>query len=200
MSPFKLLLATRNRDKVAEIKQALEDLDIEIISLTDIAGLPEVEEDQDSLMGNAIKKASIVSKVSGLPALADDTGLEVDALDGKPGVYSSRYAGANASYEDNVNRLLQKMGGVAPDRRVARFRCVMALAHNGKVETVEGCCEGTILTEKRGRKGFGYDPVFFVSQYGQTFAEMDLLQKNKISHRGLALAKMKALLRQKLHW
>ncbi len=198
MSHFKLLLATQNLDKVAEIKHALADLDVEIISLTDVAGLTEIDEDQDSLTGNAIKKASILSKASGLPALADDTGLEVDALNGKPGVYSSRYAGENATYDDNVSKLLQQMKDVPPPLRGARFRCVMALAHNGKIETVEGCCEGMILTEKRGQNGFGYDPVFFVPQYGQTFAEMNLQQKNKISHRGLALAKMRELLKQKL--
>jgi len=198
MSHFKLLLATRNTDKVTEIKQALKDLDLEIISLTDMTGLPEVEEDQDTLVGNAVKKASIISEASGLPALADDTGLEVDALGGKPGVHSSRFAGENASYDDNVNKLLQQMEGVDQKRRSARFRCVMALAQEGKAETVEGCCEGVILTHRRGRNGFGYDPVFLVPQAGQTFAEMDLLQKNAISHRGLALARMKELLTKKL--
>lgn len=193
-----LLLATRNPDKIKEIKQVLSHLPLEIISADDLKNLPEVVEDQPTLEGNAIKKATILSKSSALLSLADDTGLQVDALDGAPGVYSSRYAGEKATYDDNVTKLLTEMQGVAENRRTARFRCVMALVDGNKIETVEGVCEGIILEEKRGDKGFGYDPVFYTPVYGKSFAEISLEEKNKISHRGIALNKIRTLLETKL--
>jgi XTP/dITP diphosphohydrolase len=199
MSRPRLLLATRNADKVAEITHALDDFDIQIISLVEKDNLPTVDEDQDTLVGNAIKKASVLFTASGIPSLADDTGLEVDALNGEPGVYSSRYAGESASYEDNINKLLQLLENIPESRRTARFRCVMALASTVGIETVEGICNGTILADRRGENGFGYDPIFFIPQHDQTFAEMTLDQKNKISHRGIALAKMKEIIKVRLH-
>jgi XTP/dITP diphosphohydrolase len=192
-----LLLATRNSDKINEIKQVLSHLPLKIISADDLKNLPEVVEDQPTLEGNAIKKATILSKSSGLLSLADDTGLQVDAMDGAPGVYSSRYAGERATYDDNVTKLLKEMQGVAENRRTARFRCVMALVDGNKTETVEGVCEGIILKEKRGDKGFGYDPVFYTPVYGKSFAEISLEEKNKISHRGIALDKIRTLLQTK---
>ncbi|MBD3385030.1 XTP/dITP diphosphatase [candidate division KSB1 bacterium] len=192
-----LLLATRNPDKIKEIKQVLSHLPLKIISAVDLKNLPEVVEDQPTLKGNAIKKATTLSKSSALLSLADDTGLQVDALDGAPGVYSSRYAGERASYDDNVTKLLKEMQGVAENRRTARFRCVMALADGDKIETVEGVCEGLILKVKRGDKGFGYDPVFYTPVYNKSFAEISLEEKNKISHRGIALDKIRTLLETK---
>ncbi len=194
MTITKLLLATLNSDKVLEIKKAVKDLSIEILPASTFKNVPHVDEDKPTLEGNAIKKAVVLSKFTNLPALADDTGLEVDALDGAPGVYSSRYAGENAGYQDNVQKLLADLKGVPLHKRRARFRCVMALAVDDHVETVEGICEGQILEKQRGQHGFGYDPVFYIHKYDKTFAEMTVSEKNKISHRGVALVKIRQLL------
>ena len=196
---MKLLLATRNRDKVREIRSVLADLDVELICAADVPDLPEVEEDADTLEGNAIKKAMTLHKITGLPTLADDTGLEVEALGGAPGVYSSRYAGPDATYADNVQKLLQAMRDVPESRRQAQFRTVVAFAHDGNVETVEGICRGVITTEPRGSNNFGYDPVFYVPDLGKTMAEMTLEEKNRISHRGRALQEIKKRLAAYFH-
>ncbi|MBN1999391.1 RdgB/HAM1 family non-canonical purine NTP pyrophosphatase [candidate division KSB1 bacterium] len=193
----KLLLATLNSDKVIEIKNLLKDLNIEIVPASKVVDVPHVDEDQPTLEGNARKKALVLSKFTGLPALADDTGLEVDALDGAPGVFSSRYAGENASYQDNVKKLLADLHGVPVNNRSAQFRCVMALATGDHVETVAGICKGSILDHQRGDKGFGYDPVFYIPGLEKTFAELSTMQKNKISHRGIALVKIRELLKSK---
>lgn len=201
-APLRLLLATRNRDKITEITAALAGLDVELIAADAIPGLPEVEEDAATLQGNAIKKAATLTHHSGLLALADDTGLEVDALDGAPGVYSSRYSGENATYAENVAKLLRDMHGVAAEKRSARFRCVIAIAGDGQVVTVEGICEGKITEAAAGSGGFGYDPVFLVPELGRTFAELTLEEKNRISHRGRALklarVKLEEILRKRL--
>jgi XTP/dITP diphosphohydrolase len=189
-----LLLATRNRDKIKEIANALQDLNLNIVSAFDV-DVPDVDEDQDTLEGNALKKARELARATGLPALADDTGLEVDALNGAPGVYSSRYAGPGASYEDNVNKLLNELEGVPPSRRQARFRTVMAFVYDDTEQLAEGECQGLITETKRGEQGFGYDPVFLVPEQDKTFAEMTLAEKNNISHRGRALARMVVYLR-----
>lgn len=200
-APLRLLLATRNRDKIAEITAALAGLDVELIAADAIPGLPEVEEDAATLQGNAIKKAATLTHHSGLLALADDTGLEVDALDGAPGVYSSRYSGENATYAENVAKLLLEMRGVAAEQRSARFRCVIAIAGDGQVDTVEGVCEGRITEVASGSGGFGYDPVFLVPELGRTFAELSIEEKNRISHRGRALllarVKLEEILRRR---
>ncbi|MDQ7054446.1 MAG: XTP/dITP diphosphatase [candidate division KSB1 bacterium] len=188
---MKLLLATRNRDKVREIRSVLADLNVELLCAADMPDLPEVEEDADTLEGNAIKKALTLHQLTGLPTLADDTGLEVEALGGVPGVYSSRYAGPGATYDDNVQKLLQAMRDVPTSRRQAQFRTVVAFAHDGNVETVEGVCRGVITTEPRGSNNFGYDPIFFVPELGKTMAEMTLAEKNRISHRGKAFREIK---------
>ena len=190
----KILLATRNRDKIKEIASALKELNIGIVSAFDY-DVPEVDEDQDTLEGNALKKARELAQATGLPALADDTGLEVNALNGAPGVYSSRYAGPGASYEDNVNKLLNELEGVPPSRRQARFRTVMAFVYHDTEQLAEGECQGLITETKRGKQGFGYDPVFLVPEQDKTFAEMTLAEKNNSSHRGRALARMVEYLR-----
>ncbi|HNS73185.1 MAG TPA: XTP/dITP diphosphatase [bacterium] len=194
----RLLLATRNRDKVEEIREALAGLEIDLLTVDELGPLPEVIEDQETLKGNAIKKAATLASLSGLLSLADDTGLEVDALNGAPGVYSSRYSGENATYAENVTRLLSELEGVRPAERTARFRCVIAIADARGVETVDGVCEGLIIDEPRGTGGFGYDPVFMVPDTGKTMAELSMAEKNRISHRGRALARMRVVLEKRL--
>jgi XTP/dITP diphosphohydrolase len=185
-----IVLASRNEHKIIELRQTLEPLGIELKSALDFSNLKEVEEDKLTLEGNAIKKAQYVYEETGLPALADDTGLEVDALDGRPGVFSARYAGEEATYEENVQKLLAELAGVEPKDRKAQFRTVAALVSDEGTHTFEGVCRGEILTEKRGAKGFGYDPVFQPEDYKETFAEMDPETKNKISHRGRAIQQL----------
>lgn len=198
VSACTLLLATNNADKVVEMRDFFSGLNLLLRTAAEFPQIPAVEEDQPTLQGNAIKKALALAAATGLLSLADDTGLEVDALDGRPGVYSSRYAGENASYSENVDRLLAELQDVPAARRSARFRCVIALVDNDRVETVEGVCEGVILTGRQGRGGFGYDPVFFLPEIGRTFAEMNLEEKNRISHRGRALQQARQLLEKKL--
>jgi len=183
---MKLLIATRNPDKIKEINQVFALTGLELIGARDIRHLAEIEEDGDTLEANAVKKAVLSARTSGLWALADDTGLEVDALDGRPGVHSARYAGSEATYADTLEKLLQEMDG--QDDRRARFRTVIALsAPDGRYGTVNGICEGVITETARGTGGFGYDPVFLPDGMIQTFSEMDLAAKNMISHRGRAL-------------
>ncbi|MFQ5605684.1 MAG: XTP/dITP diphosphatase [bacterium] len=187
----KLILATRNQDKIKEIKELLGDLDLSIFTLADFPEAPEVVEDGSSLTKNAIKKASVISEFTGLTAVADDTGLEVDYLNGRPGVFSSRYAGENATYAQNVAKLLQELKGIQRVERNARFRCVVALCNKKDARTVEGICEGVIIDHVRGAGGFGYDPVFYVPEYERTFAEMEMALKNRISHRAQAFKALK---------
>jgi XTP/dITP diphosphohydrolase len=182
---MRLVLATRNPGKVAELRGRLADLGVDLASAADL-GAPPVEEDADTLRGNAEKKARALWEHAGLPALADDTGLEVDALDGRPGVWSARYAGPDADDEANRRHLLAELAG-APTR-TARFRTVLAYADGDGVRCFDGVCEGLITTEEEGTGGFGYDPVFRPSSGdGRTFAEMTAEAKNRISHRGRAL-------------
>ncbi len=182
-----IVLASRNKHKIEELRETLRPLGIEMKSALEFPDLKEVEEDKLTLEGNAIKKARYVYEETGLPALADDTGLEVDALDGRPGVYSARYAGEDASYEDNVRKLLAELAGVDKKDRGAQFRTVAALVSDMGTHTFEGICRGVILTSRRGEKGFGYDPVFQPKGYTETFAQMSAEIKNKISHRGKAI-------------
>jgi len=183
---MKLLISTRNQHKLREIREILDLLDLEILSMDDFPELPEVVEDKDTFAGNAIKKAETQAALTGLWVLADDSGLEVDALGGEPGVYSARYAGEAADYAANNRKLLAELDGV--ENRTARFRCVIALARPGvETETVEGKCEGKIGFTLCGDNGFGYDPLFVPENYNLTFAELDADTKNCISHRGMAL-------------
>jgi XTP/dITP diphosphohydrolase len=189
-----LLIGTRNRDKAHELVALLGDLPVSIRTLHDVEGVPEIVEDADTLEGNAIKKATVAFERTGLPSVGDDTGLEVGYLQGAPGVYSSRYAGPDASYADNVRKLLRALKGVPQRRRNARFRCVMAFVAGGVREVVEGRCPGIILEAPRGSGGFGYDPVFLPDGHLQTFAEMDLVMKNGLSHRARAALAMRPVL------
>lgn len=183
-----MLLATKNKHKLEEMRHALADTGLELRSAFDIADLPEIEEDADTLEGNALKKARETYRLTGLMSVADDTGLEVAALGGRPGVWSARYAGHGASYAQNVDKLLAEMAAYPdPAQRKARFRTVIAVAGPSGEWIVEGECAGEILSERRGDGGFGYDPVFLPEGYGRSFAEMTLDEKNEVSHRGRAL-------------
>ena len=190
----KIFLASGNPHKIEELKQMIEPLGIGLKSTLDFQDAHEVEEDQPDLKGNALKKARFWFKETGISSLADDTGLEVDALNGAPGVYSARYAGENVTYEDNVEKLLQEMDGKS-DRK-ARFRTVIAFLDGSGEHVFEGICEGTITTQRKGEKGFGYDPVFQPVEFEQTFAELSAEEKNKISHRGRALKKFLTYLKK----
>lgn len=196
MSFARLVLATRNADKVREIQAILGLQDGQLVSLLDYPHFADIEETGGTLEANALIKAREGFRMTGTPCIADDTGLEVDALGGAPGVYSSRYAGETATYAENVRKILSVMKDVPAGKRTARFRCVVALKAEGREEWVEGACEGVILTEPRGAGGFGYDPVFFVSELGKTLAEMTLAEKNAISHRGRAFRAMAEVLRK----
>lgn len=182
----RLVLATANRHKVREIQPLLVDTGVELVPVTDLVDGWDVEETGETLAENASLKARAAVRVTGLPAVADDTGLFVDALDGLPGVRSSRYAGPGCSYADNVRKLLDAMTGVPPGARVARFRSVVMLAcPDGSERVFEGALEGVIGFEARGTGGFGYDPVFELRD-GGTLAELGLDEKNKVSHRAMA--------------
>lgn len=184
---MKLLLATRNRHKVDEIGQILNVPGLVLVSALDFPDLPDVEEDGETFEANAVKKAVTLARATGMWALADDSGLEVESLKNEPGVRSARYAGEPVSYKANNRKLLQELTG-RPDRR-ARFRCAAALSSpSGHAQTVEGICSGHITKEERGNGGFGYDPLFIPDGYDRTFAEMDGALKNRLSHRGRAIA------------
>ncbi len=190
-----LVLATGNPHKAEEIQAILKDVGIPLLTLQDYPNFPEVEEDGLTCQDNALKKAKAAAAFTGHWALADDTGLEVEALDGRPGVYAARYAGEGASYADNCQKLLQEMQEVPRERRTARFITVMALSNpEGQADLVEGVLEGMITQEFHGSGGFGYDPVFYVPQAGKTLADMTFEEKNQLSHRGLAVQKAKHLL------
>jgi len=190
-----VVLASANPDKVTELRELLgERFDVQPRP----EGLPDTVEDQDSLEGNAIKKASEVAEATGSWALADDTGLFVDALDGRPGVYTARYAGEDASYDDNVDKLLSELDGVDPDDRTATFRTVVALiGADGTGLTAEGAVDGYISAARSGDGGFGYDPVFEPFEgAGRTFSEMGVEEKHEISHRSRALNALDTALAQ----
>jgi len=189
---MKLLVATRNRHKLDEIRQIFALPGMTLLAADEVPGLPEdVVEDAETFEGNALKKARELCRASGLWTLADDSGLEVTALNNAPGVYSARYAGEPCSYPANNAKLLRELAGIA-DRR-ARFRCVIALcAPDGREWTVDGSCPGRIICETRGANGFGYDPLFVPDGFEQTFAELSGEVKNRISHRGNALRRAAA--------
>lgn len=193
-----VVLATRNRHKVEELAALLGDLGIRIRTLADFPDAPEVEEDGTTCEANAIKKACEIARVTGLTAVADDTGLEVDALDGRPGVYAARYAGEHATYEDNCRKLVQELEGVPHERRTARFITVAAIAVPGEpAQVTKGVLSGYITEEASGSEGFGYDPVFYVPELKATLAEISVEQKNRISHRAKAFLQAKELLRKR---
>ncbi len=190
-----MVLATKNLDKIKEIKDALKKLKLRIFTFGDFPNFPDVEEDEDSLYGNALKKARTIAKFSRKLSLADDSGLEVEALGGAPGVLSARFAGEKASYEDNNLKLLSLLEGVPFEKRKATFKCTIAISEGNKERIVEGVCKGIILTEIVGSNGFGYDSLFEPEGSGRSFAQMSLKEKEKISHRGRALRKAKEILK-----
>lgn len=199
MESIIIVVATRNRGKSEEIKEFLKGFPVEVRDLNDFGPIPEVREDGLTFEENAYKKASFTAKVLGLSAIADDSGLEVEALGGAPGIHSARYAGPDATDEENNLKLLNAMQGIV--NRKARFCCVLSLAvPTGPALTYEETCEGVILDAVRGENGFGYDPLFFYPEAGKTFAEMDLEEKSQVSHRGRALREMKDEFDKVLLW
>jgi len=223
MSRPRLVIATRNPHKLAEIRAVLQDLELQIVGVDEFPGCPEVEEDGDTLEANAEKKAREVGNYTGLLTLADDSGLEVEALQGAPGVYSARYAGVGCSFADNNEKLLDALADRHSDEeRAARFRCVMALVapawgpayvdsrakepaaftpqrtHPGRLEMFEGRIAGIIARQPSGTEGFGYDPVFYIPSEGCTMAELSAEHKNLISHRAHALKAVRAALLRRL--
>ena len=186
-----LVLATHNPDKQTEMNAVLSDLGLDVIGLDQYPEIDDIPENGTTLLENALIKARAVHLKTGFPALADDTGLEVDALHGEPGVYSARFAGEDATYQDNVKKLLSVMAGVSRQNRTARFRTVVALIDSDTELWTEGIIEGLITREQRGAGGFGYDPIFEAADTGKTFSEMSAAQKNEISHRARALQKMR---------
>jgi len=189
---MKIVLATHNKDKCKELQGSLSELNVTLLSLYDFPQIQEIIEDGSTLKENALIKAREVNKITGLPALADDTGLEVDYLDGKPGVYTARYAGENCTYIDNVKKLLHDMRQAT--NRAAEFKTVIAYVDKNMELIAFGSVKGLITKKIKGIGGFGYDPVFYIEEQGKTFAEMKIEEKNKISHRALAIEKMKVLL------
>lgn len=195
--PWVIVLATRNENKVRELAAMLDDLPLRLESIASFADAPEVEENGATFADNAVLKAKAAAQHTGLWAMADDSGLEVDALDGQPGVYSARFAGSHATDADNNEKLLRFMVDVPEERRTARFRCAIALASpDGLVFVDEGTCEGRIAQAPRGDGGFGYDPLFIVPHLGRTFAELPPAEKDRISHRARALAAMRRRLEE----
>ena len=199
MQKMILVLATRNQGKTKEIRKFMEDYPVEIRDLNDFGPIPEVVEDGKTFEENAYKKAHFTAKILGLPALADDSGLEVDALDGEPGVLSARYAGPQASDDENNAKLLSRLNGVR--NRTARFRCNLSLAvPSGPALTYEATCDGLITEQPRGTNGFGYDPLFYYPERGKTFGEMTLAEKSEVSHRGKAFLELKQEMEKVLKW
>ena len=198
-APPVLVLATRNAGKTAEIRDLLKAFPIRICNLDDFGPIPEIEEDGASFDENAYKKAHFAARVLGFPALADDSGLVVEALDGAPGIYSARYAGENATDADRCAKLLREMEG--QDRRQAAFECVISIAvPEGPALTYEGRCEGLITRQPQGASGFGYDPVFYYPPSRKTFAEMTMAEKSQVSHRGRALQELQSEFGKVLIW
>ncbi len=191
---MKLVFATNNKHKLDEVRKITSHHPVEIVSLAEINCFDDIPETADTLEGNALQKAHYIQEKFGLNCFADDTGLEVEALNNAPGVYSARYAGPGHDSEANMKKLLHEMEG--KENRKARFRTVIALVWNGKTYTFEGIVNGTITTAKRGENGFGYDPIFIPEGYDQTFAELGDNIKNQISHRAKAVEKLDEFLTQ----
>lgn len=188
---MKIILATQNQGKLRELQELLADKGIEVLSLQDIADWEDVEESGVTFADNAALKARAAVKKTGLIALADDSGLEVDALKGAPGVYSARFAGEPKDDERNNDKLLQQLESISDDKRTARFRCaLMLVTPEGEEFLTEGTVEGQILRQRRGQDGFGYDPLFYVPEYARTMAELTLTEKNSLSHRAQAFRKV----------
>lgn len=186
----KIVLATQNTHKVIEIRQILKDLPVQLLSLDDFPNVPDVIEDKDSFEGNALKKAREIFDFTGLPSIADDSGLEVEALNGDPGILSARFSGKDATDLKNNQKLLGLLTNIPLDKRDAQFRCVAAFINSDQEHLEEGICKGTIINDFRGNQGFGYDPLFYLQEFEKTMAELSEDEKNSISHRGKAFKKM----------
>ena len=194
-----IVLATNNQNKVKEFQEMVKDFPIEVKCLKDYGPLPGVIEDGETFDDNAYKKAFHYARVLGIPALADDSGLVVDALDGAPGVFSARYSGKNATDRENCDKLLSEMKG--KKERSAYFQCVLSLATPaGPALTWEGRCDGRITEERQGESGFGYDPVFFYEDFGKTFAQVSMEEKSRVSHRGRAMQELSSEFDNVLKW
>lgn len=194
MNVNRLVLATHNKHKAEELQRMLGGTGIEVLTLDTFPGIGDIDEDRETLEGNALKKAREVFHATGLPSLADDTGLEVEALGGAPGVYSARYAGPGATYADNVRKLLATLQEMETKDRRACFRSVLAFVAPAFEHLAEGKCEGRIIEEPRGSEGFGYDPVFLPDGHNLTFAEMPMEVKNVLSHRARSLQNIRPVL------
>lgn len=195
-----IILATNNKSKVKEISEMMLGSDITFVSLADAGINVEVEETGTTFEENALLKAREICKLSGKPTISDDSGLEIDALDGAPGIYSSRFMGEDTSYDIKNNALIEKLENVADPDRTARFRCCMALVFpDGREFVTEGAMEGIIAREPKGINGFGYDPILFIPEYNRTSAELSSEEKNNISHRGEALRKMIEVIKKELN-
>ena len=194
-----IIIATNNNEKKLEMIYALRNLKVTILSLDNFPEIGEIEESGTTLLENSLIKSREVQRITGLPAIADDTGLEVEFLNGAPGVYSARYAGNNASYQDNVRKLLSDLKGVKQKFRIAKFRTYISFCSLERELWVDGSIEGEITEKPIGENGFGYDSVFLVRETGLTFGQMNKKNKDKISHRGLALKKMVRLLEQNMN-
>jgi len=195
---LQIILATHNRGKMKEMSSILAHLPVKLLTLDDFPQIGEIPETGETLKENAFIKAETVHQKTGLPALADDTGLEVDALDGAPGVHSSRYDGETATFEDNCRKMMQEMDGIPAEERTARFHTVIAFVSDSGNEWTEGMVEGRILEKKQGDGGFGYDPLFYYPPLKKTFAELNSEQKNNISHRGKALRNFCQILEKRI--
>lgn len=194
-----IVLATTNKGKTKEIKELLKGFDVEIKDLSDFGPIPEVIEDGETFDDNAYKKASFTARILGYPAMADDSGICVDALDGAPGVYSARYAGEKATDQDNVNKMLEELKGQT--NRNASFKCVISIAvPTGAALTYEGECKGVITEKPVGDNGFGYDPLFYYPEFDKTFAQMTIAEKGQVSHRGKALQEISREMNKIIDW
>ena len=195
---MKIVLATHNRGKMEEMSAILGHLPVQILTLDSFPEIGDIPETGETLKENAFIKAETVHKLTGLASLADDTGLEVDALDGAPGVYSARYAGKNATFDDNCMKMLKELEGIPMGERTARFRTVISFVRSEEKLWTEGVVEGVILDRKQGDGGFGYDPIFYYPNLKKTFAELQKGEKNNISHRGKALRKFSQILEKRI--
>ncbi len=196
---MKIVIATRNRHKAVELQTLLHGAGYDAVQLDEIdpdGKIPEVEETGTTFKENALLKAQAIAKTTGLPAIGDDTGLEVDALGGAPGIFSARYSGENCTYEDNVKKLLRELSDVADDRRTARFKTVAVYVHKETELSAEGVVEGVITEKEEGVGGFGYDPVFSVLDMKKTYAQLADEEKNRVSHRGKAIRSLIEKLRE----
>ena len=195
----KIIFATGNEGKMKEVRMLLEDFNLPVLSLKDAGITADIVEDGTTFEENAVIKATEIMKMTGALVLADDSGLEIDYLNKEPGIYSARYMGEDTSYRIKNQNLIDRLEGVPDEKRTARFVCAIAAAFpNGEVCTAIGTIEGIIGYEERGENGFGYDPIFYLPEYGKTTAELPLEIKNQLSHRGNALRKMKEELRKRI--